>query len=385
LAGEDLTRPEVYYPLKVMVCTQCWLVQVQETVDSETLFSPNYHYYSSYSRSWVEHARRYVEEMVSRFALGPGSTVVEVASNDGYLLQFVGPHGIACYGIEPTRSTATAASERGIETIEAFFGERLARELASAGRGADLMAANNVLAHVPDINDFVSGFAELLNDDGVATFEFPHLVKLVEHSQFDTIYHEHYSYLSLTVVERIFARNGLAVFDVDELSTHGGSLRVFAQRADTGRREQTGALKSMLERERRLGVETPEYYADFQVRTDDIRFQFLEFLVKARRDRRNVAGYGAAAKGNTLMNYCGIRRDLVGFVVDRNPHKQGHYLPGSRIPIVDESRIHEQRPDYIVILPWNLRDEIAAQLSYIQEWGGRMVTAVPGLDVFGPI
>lgn len=307
--------------------------------------------------------------------------MIEVAANDGYLLQYVKARGIPCLGIEPTHSTAVAAREKGIEIIEDFFGMRLARELAGQGKQADLTAANNVLAHVPDINDFVSGFALLLKPDGVATFEFPHLLSLVKEKQFDTIYHEHYSYLSLTAVNRVFDANSLQVFDLEELPTHGGSLRVFAQRKDTGVREVSSRVPEMLTRESSSGMTTPEFYSGFQIKADQVKNDLLAFLIEAKHAGKKVAAYGAAAKGNTLLNYAGVRPDLLPYVVDRNPAKQGKYLPGSRIPIVAEARIREETPDYVVILPWNLRTEVMEQLSYIREWGSRFVSAVPSLKV----
>jgi len=381
LTAEALQAPEPWLPLKVLVCTACWLAQTMDTTGTERLFDADYAYFSSFSDSWVVHARRYVAEMQTRFALTRESHVVEIAANDGYLLEHVKALGIPCLGIEPTAGTAAAARAKGIETVEAFFGAGLARELADRGRQADLIVANNVLAHVPDINDFVSGFAVLLEPDGVATFEFPHLLKLVSGRQFDTIYHEHFSYLSLTAVERVFATNGLAVFDVEELATHGGSLRVFARRADSSSPPRSPRVDALLARELEAGMTTPEYYAELEPAANRIKYALLEFLIDARRQGRKLGAYGAAAKGNTLLNYAGVRADLLPWVVDRNPAKQGKYLPGSRIPIVDESRIRAERPDYVLILPWNLAAEIESQLAYVREWRGRFVTAVPGLSI----
>ncbi len=380
VSADELKGPEKWYPLRVLVCEACWLVQTEDFLDRESLFSGDYAYFSSYSSSWLEHAERYVGDMAERFELGPESLHVEVASNDGYLLQFSRQRGIPCLGIEPTASTARAAREKGIETREAFFGVALAGQMKAEGLRADLMTANNVLAHVPDINDFVRGFAILLRRDGVATFEFPHLVRLVEEAQFDTIYHEHYSYLSLTAVERIFASNGLKLFDVEQLPTHGGSLRVYAQRND-GERPVSEAVMDLLAKEESLGVKTPGYYSGLQQRAQRIKNDLVAFLIQADREGKRVGAYGAAAKGNTLLNFAGIRPDLLPWVVDRNPAKQGSFLPGSRIPIVDESVIESERPDYLVILPWNLRDEITAQQVQIRDWGGRFVTAVPELKV----
>lgn len=381
LGAADLKAPEKYFPLRVRVCPECWLAQTEDFAGAEELFRDDYAYYSSFSESWLAHCRRYVADMSERYGLGPHSLIVEVAANDGYLLQFARQAGIPCLGVEPTAGTAAAARRRGIPVIEEFFGRGLAARLAAEGRQADLMIANNVLAHVPDINDFVAGFALLLKPRGVATFEFPHLACLIAGNQFDTIYHEHFSYLSLHAVERIFAANGLLVFDVEELPTHGGSLRVHAARADGGGHRRRPAVDALLAREREEGVASRGYYAGFQQRSEAVKDAFLAFLLAAKREGRAVAGYGAAAKGNTLINYAGIRADLLPFVADRNPAKQGKYLPGSRIPVVDEGRLRERRPDYVVILPWNLQSEVMEQLAYVRDWGGRFVTAVPALQI----
>lgn len=381
LSASELSQPEKYYPLRVLVCAGCWLVQTEDFADHHDLFASDYAYFSSFSDSWLSHAREYVNAMQVRFGLTSESLVVEVASNDGYLLQYVRDAGIGSLGIEPTASTAEAARAKGIEVIENFFGVELAQRLVSHNRMADLMAANNVLAHVPDINDFVSGFAILLKPEGVATFEFPHLAQLVEHAQFDTVYHEHFSYLSLTAVARIFASNGLTVFDVEELPTHGGSLRVYAQRAGEGAQPVTPAVEALLLREQQLGMDGPAYYEGFQQRSDRIKDDFVRFLSDAKRAGQSVVAYGAAAKGNTLLNYAGVRKDLLAWVVDRNPAKRDKFMPGSRLPIVDEQWIREARPDYVVILPWNLQEEVIAQLGYVREWGGQFVTAVPQLKI----
>jgi len=377
----QMSAPEKWYPLRVFTCTNCWLVQTEDFAHFAELFSSDYAYFSSFSSSWLEHAERYVDELTERLGLGANSHVIEVASNDGYLLQYVRRRGIPCLGVEPTASTAAAARDKGIEVVEEFFGVALADKLVAQGRCADLTAANNVLAHVPDINDFVAGFARVLKPDGVSTFEFPHLVRMVDQCQFDTIYHEHFSYLSLTAVQAIFAGNGLQVFDVQELPTHGGSLRVFAQRADTGSRPRTPALEALLRRESGLGVSSPEYYAGFQQRADRIKDDLMSFLIDCKRQGKRVGAYGAAAKGNTLLNYAGVRSNLLPWVVDRNPAKQGKFLPGCRIAIVDEEHLRQERPDYIVILPWNLRTEVMAQLDYARAWGARFVTAVPHLTI----
>ena len=374
-------RPEKWFPLKVLVCESCWLVQAEAYSRAAELFNDEYAYFSSFSAIWLAHAEQYLQAVVKRFGLSGRSHVVEVASNDGYLLQYVRQRGIPCLGIEPTAGTAAAARLKGIETLEEFFGVDLAQRLADRGRQADLMVANNVLAHVPDINDFVKGFAILLKPHGVATFEFPHLMQLIEQKQFDTIYHEHFSYLSFRTVHQIFRTNGLSVFDVEELDTHGGSLRVFAQRSDAGTQAVSGKVAHLLEREAAAGMNKAAYYRGFQEQANKVKNDFLVFLLEAARQGKTVAAYGAAAKGNTLLNYAGIRPDLLPYVVDKNPNKQGKYLPGSRIPIVSEDHLRKQRPDYVVILPWNLKAEIMEQLSYVRDWGGRFVTAVPELQI----
>ena len=381
LTDQALHAPEKWFPLRVLVCEQCWLAQTEDFAQADELFDAEYAYFSSFSSSWLAHAQRYVADMIGRFDLNADSHVVEVAANDGYLLQYVQAAGIPCTGIEPTASTAAAAREKGIPIVEDFFGTRLATQLAAQNGRADLMAANNVLAHVPDINDFVAGFAGLLKPQGVATFEFPHLLRLVEGNQFDTIYHEHFSYLSLAAVDRIFAANGLNVFDVQELLTHGGSLRVFAQPGVTGSQPRSEQVAELLEREAQAGMLGAAYYAEFQAATDRVKNDFLAFLLEAKRQGKSVAAYGAAAKGNTLMNYAGVRPDLISFVVDRNPAKQDKFMPGSRIPIVAESTLTERKPDYVVILPWNLKHELMEQLAYAREWGAQFVTAVPTLQV----
>ena len=380
LTPAALNAPEVWYPLRLLVCGQCWLVQTEDHTGREALFGADYAYFSSFSSSWLRHAQAYVQAMQQRYGLGARSCVAEVAANDGYLLQYVREAGIPCYGIEPTASTAAAARAKGIEIVERFFGVELARELVAQGRQADLMVANNVLAHVPDINDFVAGFALLLKPAGVATFEFPHLLRMVRECQFDTAYHEHYSYLSLGCVQHIFAANGLQVLDVEQMPTHGGSLRVHAQRAD-GPRQPAPAVAEVLATEQAAGMTAPAFYAGFQQEAVRIKHELLAFLLQARREGLKVAAYGAAAKGNTLLNFAGVRADLLPYVVDLNPAKQNHWMPGSRIPIVNEAHLQADRPDRVLILPWNLREEITAQLAYIRQWGGRFVTAVPKLQV----
>ncbi len=381
LTADKLQAPEKWYPLRVSVCETCWLVQTQDFTEADELFNADYAYFSSFSTTWLSHAKQYVRDMVERFDLNTQSQVVEIASNDGYLLQYVRARNIPCFGIEPTASTAAAAREKGIETIESFFGCRLARNLIVERGQADLMIANNVLAHIPDINDFVAGFTVVLKPQGIATFEFPHLIRLIAENQFDTIYHEHFSYLSLTTVHSVLAANGLRVFDVQELSTHGGSLRVFAQRSETGSMMPRPAVQDMLHRERAIGVCNQSYYADFQQKAERVKDEFVHFLIEAKRAGKRIAAYGAAAKGNTLINFSGVRGDLIRYVADRNPAKQGKFLPGSRIPIVTESSIYTTKPDYVLILPWNIQSEITLQLENIYSWSGRFVVAVPELKI----
>ncbi|WP_223544360.1 class I SAM-dependent methyltransferase [Pseudomonas sp. A-B-19] len=379
--GDQLEQAEQWVPLKVAVCQQCWLVQTEDYTRADSLFDAEYAYFSSFSSTWLAHAERYVAEMVERFGLSADSRVVEIAANDGYLLQYVAGRGIPCLGVEPTRSTAQAAREKGLEIREVFFGRDTATQLRSEGWGADLMAANNVLAHVPDINDFLGGFATLLKPTGVATFEFPQLLTLMAGQQFDTLYHEHYSYLSLTAVQTLCARNGLEVFDVSQLPTHGGSLRVFVQRMDGERREVLPAVHQQLQAELAAGVKTPGYYATLAPAAERIKHELLRFLLRAKADGKRVVGYGAAAKGNTLLNYAGVKPDLLAWVADANPHKQGKYLPGSRIPIVSPARIDIEKPDYVLVLPWNLLDEITQAFVGIRAWDGRFVIAIPELII----
>ena len=381
LTEKTLKAPEKWFPLKVLVCQECWLVQTEDYVGAEELFDQDYAYFSSVSSSWCNHAEQYVADMVNRFELNTNSHILEVASNDGYLLQYVKAKGISCLGVEPTASTAKAARDKGIEVVEDFFGVTLANKLVEQGKQADLTAANNVLAHVPDINDFLSGFAVLLKPNGVSTFEFPHLMQMVKHTQFDTIYHEHFSYLSLTAVDQIFDKNGLQVFDIQEIPTHGGSLRVFAQRKDTGKHKINETVDELLKLEQVVGIKSPAYYNNFQQRADKIKNDLTAFLINAKKENKKVLAYGAAAKGNTLMNYAGIRPDLLAAVIDRSKAKQNKYMPGSRIPIVDETLILKEKPDYLLILPWNLKNEVTEQLKYIREWGGKFVTAVPSLEI----
>jgi hypothetical protein len=380
LTAAQLNEPETYYPLKVYVCDKCFLVQVDEYKSFDTIFDNNYAYFSSYSTSWLAHSKNYVEKMIAELQLNASSQVVEIASNDGYLLQYFLPHQIKVLGIEPTKNTADVAILKGIPSITEFFGEKLATELSAKGRKADLLIGNNVLAHVPDINDFVKGLSILLSDTGVITMEFPHLIELVENNQFDTIYHEHFSYLSLYTVKQIFEQQGLSLFKVDTLPTHGGSIRIYA--THTSRNITVDdSIPTLLQKEINKGVNNLDYYKGFQEKTLKIKLDVVEFLVQQKKLGKKVAAYGAAAKGNTLLNYCGVKNDLIDFVVDANPNKQNKFLPASHIPIYNEDKIKEQKPDFIFILPWNLKTEITAQLAYIKDWGGKFVVPIPHLEI----
>lgn len=382
LTRAQLEEPELSFPLKVFVCEACWLVQVDAVERPDALFTPDYAYYSSFSSSWLRHSRDYVELVRSRLGLTTESFVLEVASNDGYLLQYFVEAGIPCLGIEPTAGTAAAAREKGVETREVFWGSEEARRLVSERGQCDLMLGNNVLAHVPDLNDFLAGFKLALAPEGTLTFEFPHLLNLLRLNQFDTIYHEHYSYLSLTAARAALARHGLTVHDVEELPTHGGSLRLFIRHEEHERLAVTPAVAAVEEREIAASLREARGYQGLQGAADGVRAAVLEFLLEERAAGRRVVGYGAAAKGNTLLNYCGLKgNELLEFVVDASPHKQGLYLPGSHIPVVAEERLREARPDAVVILPWNIRAEITEQLGYVREWGGRFVTFIPELEV----
>ena len=369
---------EKFYPLHAYVCSACRLVQLGEFESPEAIFG-DYLYFSSYAESWLRHAEAYAGAMIARFGLNAGSQIVELASNDGYLLQYFQRAGIPVLGVEPAANVAAAAIAKGIPTDIAFFGRATAARLRAAGRTADLIAANNVLAHVPDLNDFVAGMKILLAPNGVATVEFPHLERLIAENQFDTIYHEHFSYFSLFTAEQVFARHGLTVFDVEELPTHGGSLRLYLRHAGSG--AVSAAVAALRQREIAAGLDGPEPYARFAAMAVDTKAAILEFLIGARRAGQHVLGYGAPAKGNTLLNYCGIRSDMIGFTVDRSPHKQGMRLPGTHIPIRAPEALLAARPDYVFILPWNLKDEIMAQMAAIREWGGRFVVPVPTLQI----
>ena len=380
LAADALQKPEIWLPLRVFYCDQCWLVQTQDFAAADSLFTEDYAYFSSMSSSWLAHAKTYAEAMTTRFCLGVDSMVVEIASNDGYLLKNFQAVSIPCLGIEPTAAVAEHARKLGIDTREIFFGVKTALKLTQEGISADLMVANNVLAHVPDINDFVGGFKILLGVDGVATFEFPHLLNLVRLNQFDTIYHEHFSYLSLLSVSLIMQSQGLEVFDVEKLPTHGGSLRVFVQH-ENGPRQVSDEVQSLLDEETGAGMDTPGFYEGFQSTVEGMKNALLSFLIEAKQAGKIVAAYGAAAKGNTFLNFAGVRPDLIEYVVDRSPGKQGRYMPGSRIPIVGEGHLYNHLPDYLLILPWNIADEIRQQLTSLGDQGMKFVTAVPELKV----
>lgn len=381
LTAEQLNEPEAYYPLKVFTCPKCFLVQVDEYKKSGDIFDNTYVYFSSYSKSWLEHAKKYTEKMIERFGYNEQSQVIEIASNDGYLLQYFLEKKIPVLGIEPTANTAEVARSKGIESVVDFFGVRLAKELVAKNIKADLLLGNNVLAHVPDIIDFTKGIKIILNEKGVVTMEFPHLVQLIENNQFDTIYHEHFSYLSFTTVTQIFKAAGLEMFDVEEIPTHGGSLRIYAKHPDDKTKTIIESVTTLLKKEKDKGITDMNYYSGFQQRALTIKIALLDFLTTQRKTGKVVAAYGAAAKGNTLLNYCGIKSDLIEYVVDANPHKQNKYLPGSHIPVVNEDWLKKNKPDYVIIFPWNIRQEVQAQLSYIREWGGRFVMAIPEFHI----
>ncbi len=381
LTKEQLNEPEIFYPLKVYTCPKCFLVQVDEYKKSDAIFNSDYVYFSSYSTSWLQHAKKYADVMCSRFGFNGNSRVVEIASNDGYLLQYFKEKNVPVLGIEPTSNTAEVAIGKGIETIVDFFGTTLAKTLAGKDIKADLLLGNNVLAHVPDIVDFVKGMKILLKEDGVVTMEFPHLMQLVDNNQFDTIYHEHFSYLSFYTVKQIFEAQGLEMFDVDEISTHGGSLRIYAKHKEDCSKGVSPNVEALLAKEKNKGMTSMEYYNNFQDKALNIKVDLISFLLEQKRNNKKVAGYGAAAKGNTLMNYCGIKNDLIEFVVDANPHKQNKFLPASHIPVVNEAHLKAQKPEFVIIFPWNLKEEIMNQLAYIREWGGRFVIPIPQLQI----
>lgn len=382
LTHAELNEPEVFYPLKVYTCSNCFLVQLDEFKKSDAIFDGNYVYFSSYSKSWLAHAKEYTRLMMDRFKFDAASQVIEIASNDGYLLQYFKEQGIPVLGIEPTANTAKVSTEKGIENIVDFFGVALATRLASENRKADLLLGNNVLAHVPDIMDFVGGMKILLKDKGVITMEFPHLMQLVENNQFDTIYHEHFSYLSFHTVQKIFSAHQLEMFDVEEIPTHGGSLRIYAKHKEDKSKDISMNVAGLLRKESDNRMTSMEFYTNFQNKALEVKLNLLDFLITQKKNNKKVAAYGAAAKGNTLLNYCGIKNDLIEFVVDANPHKQDKYLPASHIRVVSEVVLKEAKPDFIIIFPWNLKDEIIEQLSYIKGWGGKFVVPIPSLQIF---
>lgn len=382
LKSEELNEPEMFFPLKVYTCHNCFLVQVDEYKKSDNIFNSEYVYFSSYSSSWLKHAKMYCGMMTERFQLNGQSKVIELASNDGYLLQYFLEKKIPVLGIEPTANTAKVAIEKGIESVVDFFGTKLAGKLAEDKIYADVLLGNNVLAHVPDIIDFVGGMKIVLKKDGVITMEFPHLMRLVDNNQFDTIYHEHFSYLSLNTVKLIFESVGLSIFDVEELSTHGGSLRIFAKHRENDSHKISGNVENLLQKEVGKGLKGLEYYTNFTKKAQKVKIDFLTFLADQWSAGKKVAAYGAAAKGNTLLNYCGIKNDMISYVVDANPNKQNLFLPGSHIPVVNEEVLKKNKPDFVIIFPWNLKEEIASQLAYIREWNGKFVVTIPELQVF---
>ena len=384
LEPADLSRPEKYFPLKTKVCDQCWLVQTEDYAQADELFSPKYAYFSSTSSSWLAHATRYADQTIQLLGLGPESLVIEVASNDGYLLKNFLAAGVPCLGIEPTASTAAAAEELGIPVLREFFGEDLGRRLASEGKQADLIAGNNVYAHVPDINDFTRGLKAALKPGGTITLEFPHVMRLLEHTQFDTVYHEHFSYLSLYTVSRIFQAAGLQVWNVEELPTHGGSLRIFGGHAED-LRQATDGVQKLLRQEESAGLRSLSTYSVLQERANKVKNDLLKFLIQQKCVGKKVVAYGAAAKGNTLLNYAGVKPDLLPFVCDAAAAKQGKYMPGSHVPILAPSFLKEHKPDFVLVLPWNIRSEVMQQLAYVSEWGAKFIVAVPTIQVLTPL
>jgi SAM-dependent methyltransferase len=380
LTEADLNKPEIYYPLKVKVCDSCWLVQTEDYAEADALFTPEYAYFSSTSASWLDHAKHYADQMIEKLNLNRKSFVIEVASNDGYLLKNFLHRGIPCLGIEPTRSTAAAAEKLGIPVLHEFFGKALGERLAIEGKQADLIIGNNVYAHVPDINDFTKGLKAVLKRGGTITLEFPHVMRLIEQAQFDTVYHEHFSYLSLYTVSRIFATAGLSIWKVEELSTHGGSLRVFGCHQEDSRETQP-SVSAVLEEEAVHGLQQLQTYVTFQTRADKIKDDLLAFLVEQKRAGKTVAAYGAAAKGNTLLNYAGIKPDLLPFVCDAAKAKQGQYMPGSHIPILAPERLESAKPNVVLILPWNIAEEVMQQNAFVTEQGGKFLTAIPSVKV----
>lgn len=380
IASENLQKMEPFYPLHAFICDQCFLVQLKEFESPQSIFS-DYAYFSSYSQSWLEHASNYVDMMVERFGFDTDSQIIEVASNDGYLLQYFKKKDIPVLGIEPAANVAKVAIEAGIPSITEFFGEQTATDVVASGKRADLLLGNNVLAHVPDLNDFVKGLKILLNKTGVITLEFPHLQRLIEQTQFDTIYHEHFSYFSCITIQKVFSAHGLVLFDVDELGTHGGSLRVYARHDDDASKPVSSNVSRLIDKETAAGFADIDFYRSFESAVISTKQNLLEFLIQAKREGKSIVGYGAAAKGNTLLNYCGVRTDFIDYVVDRSPHKQDHYLPGTHIPIYSPERIKETKPDYLLILPWNIKKEVMEQMHYVRDWGCKFLTLIPVVDV----
>lgn len=376
LKSEMLNQPEIYYPLRLMVCEKCYLVQVDEFANHADIFNDEYAYFSSYSTSWLEHAKAYTHMMINRFGFNNQSQVIEIASNDGYLLQYFKEREVPVLGVEPTANTAAVAMQKGINSLIDFFGVKLAEKMVKDNIKADLLLGNNVLAHVPDINDFVKGMKIVLKPEGIITMEFPHLLRLVLQNQFDTIYHEHFSYLSLQSVKYIFDKNGLMLFDVEEIPTHGGSLRIYACHKDSSQ-EITKRFKEVWQKELDAGMNSLNFYAGFQEKMDRIKVEFVQFLIDQNKAGKKIIGYGAAAKGNTLLNFSGIKKDWISFVVDKNPHKQGKFLPGSHIPVVSDELIKKEKPDYIIIFPWNIKEEVVQQLDYVKSWGAKFVVFIP--------
>ncbi len=378
---EYLNNCEIYYPLKVYVCEHCFLVQIDKYKESNEIFSSDYVYFSSMSKTWLKHSQEYVEEIIPRLNLTPTSRVAEIASNDGYLLQYFKRQSIPCFGIEPASSTAQAAKQKGIEVVGDFFGVRLAKQIVKKRGELDLILGNNVLAHVPDLNDFVEGMKIALKQSGTITMEFPHLMKLIDNNQFDTIYHEHFSYFSFLTVSEVFKEHGLDIYDVKEISTHGGSLRIYVKHSDNNSIEVQNNVLALSQKEKDVGMGSLDYYMSFKSQVLKLKNDFIEFLVNTKMGKLKIAAYGAAAKGNTLLNYCGIKNDYIDFVVDAAPSKQGKFLPGSHIPVVAESMLKIEKPDFVIIFPWNIKDEIMEQIKYIKDWGGKFVIPVPQLEI----
>ena len=381
LTEEQLNQMEPFFPLKAFVCGSCFLVQLPVYESPERIFG-EYAYFSSYSESWLDHARNYTDMMLERFPVGIGRLVIEIASNDGYLLRYFRERGINVQGIEPAKNVAIAAQKAGIPTLVEFFGAELANRLVREGKKADLLIGNNVLAHVPNLNDFVAGMKTVLAPSGIITMEFPHVMRLIDENQFDTIYHEHFSYFSLITVEKVFSSHGLVLFDVEELPTHGGSLRIYSRNAEDASKPVNARVTDLLAREQAYGLKDLDFYRSYGSRVKEKKREILEFLIRLKREGKTIAGYGAPAKGNTLLNYCGIRTDFIDYTVDRNPHKQGCYLPGSQIPVLSPEKVRETKPDYLLILPWNLKAEIMEQMRHIREWGGRFAVLIPEIEVF---